>query len=180
MAWTAPKTWSSGETLTAANFNTHIRDNELALGPHLVVRKSSDETISSNATPQDDDFLLMAVAANEIWLVSFNVLYSSSITADFQWRFTFPTGGRIDATGVAFNPSLAVMYMNVSDTTSPGTAQSLGGGGVGTPRLFIKVEGIYTNASTAGNLTFQWAQNTSDASNTVVHANSTLWAVKLA
>lgn len=27
MAWTAPKTWSVGELVTAANMNTHVRDN---------------------------------------------------------------------------------------------------------------------------------------------------------
>ena len=27
MAWTSPRTWTVGETLTAANMNTHVRDN---------------------------------------------------------------------------------------------------------------------------------------------------------
>lgn len=31
MAWTAPRTWVSGEVVTAAIMNTHIRDNELYL-----------------------------------------------------------------------------------------------------------------------------------------------------
>lgn len=33
MAWTAPATWSSGQVPTAANFNTHIRDNFNTLAP---------------------------------------------------------------------------------------------------------------------------------------------------
>jgi hypothetical protein len=32
MAWTAPRTWVAGETLTAALLNTHLRDNLKALG----------------------------------------------------------------------------------------------------------------------------------------------------
>lgn len=32
MAWTNPRTWVSGEVLTAALLNTHLRDNLLALG----------------------------------------------------------------------------------------------------------------------------------------------------
>jgi hypothetical protein len=31
MAWTAPRTWVAGETVTAALFNTHVRDNLLTL-----------------------------------------------------------------------------------------------------------------------------------------------------
>lgn len=29
--WTIPRTWTAGETVTAANMNTHVRDNELAI-----------------------------------------------------------------------------------------------------------------------------------------------------
>jgi len=32
MAWTAPRTWVAGETVTAALLNTHIRDNLNAIG----------------------------------------------------------------------------------------------------------------------------------------------------
>lgn len=32
MAWTAPRTWVAGETVTAAIMNTHVRDNFKAIG----------------------------------------------------------------------------------------------------------------------------------------------------
>ena len=32
MTWTAPRTWVTGETVTAANMNTHVRDNLKAIG----------------------------------------------------------------------------------------------------------------------------------------------------
>lgn len=32
MAWTAPRTWVAGETVTAALLNTHVRDNLKAIG----------------------------------------------------------------------------------------------------------------------------------------------------
>lgn len=32
MAWTSPRTWTSGEVPTAAIFNTHVRDNLKAIG----------------------------------------------------------------------------------------------------------------------------------------------------
>lgn len=31
MAWTIPRTWVAGEVITAANVNTHLRDNLLAI-----------------------------------------------------------------------------------------------------------------------------------------------------
>jgi hypothetical protein len=34
MAWTAPKTWATGDLVTAALLNTHIRDNQLVVSTH--------------------------------------------------------------------------------------------------------------------------------------------------
>lgn len=35
MAWTSPRTWVSGEVLTAALLNQQVRDNELVLSTHV-------------------------------------------------------------------------------------------------------------------------------------------------
>ncbi len=51
MAWTAPRTWVTGEVVTAAIMNTHLRDNLLALLPSTAeVQTSETET----ATAYDD------------------------------------------------------------------------------------------------------------------------------
>ena len=34
MAWTSPITWKAGQLVTAADLNTHVRDNQLALDQH--------------------------------------------------------------------------------------------------------------------------------------------------
>ena len=36
MAWTAPRTWVTGETVTAALMNTHVRDNLLETAPAIA------------------------------------------------------------------------------------------------------------------------------------------------
>src|SRR5438128_9367934 len=36
MAWTSPRTWVATETVTAAQLNTHVRDNENALNSSLA------------------------------------------------------------------------------------------------------------------------------------------------
>lgn len=36
MAWTAPRTWVTNEIVTAAQLNTHVRDELLALGPSTI------------------------------------------------------------------------------------------------------------------------------------------------
>lgn len=37
MAWTTPRTWVAGEIVTAANMNTHVRDNLKAIGDPWTV-----------------------------------------------------------------------------------------------------------------------------------------------
>lgn len=41
MAWTTPRTWAVGETLTAANLNTYLRDNTSFLGSGPIVSVSA-------------------------------------------------------------------------------------------------------------------------------------------
>lgn len=36
MAWTTPRTWTTGEIVTAANMNTHVRDNLLETAPAKI------------------------------------------------------------------------------------------------------------------------------------------------
>ncbi len=176
MPWTIPKTWSAGETLTAANFNTYIRDNQLAMAPHLLVRKTSDEAISVT-TLQADDNLLFNVPANEIWYFWWSLLVTgSATTADLAVRFTFPASGDIAFSGGGVSIGGAYSQKLYLGTTSPTTSQDYDIGTTG--RTHLLIEGVYTNAGTGGNVALEWAP--SGAGTTTMKANSTLWGVKLA
>lgn len=184
MAFTDYKTWSVGETLTAANFNAQIRDNGLTMPPHLIVRKTADETVTSSTAFQDDDQLLMALATNTTYLVRLVVLFTAvPSTGDIKFQFTMPTACSVFMNTIGFQVSGGTVNVGpMVGTTSPtGTSILLGlnTGAAGDVRV-VPFEGVVINGANAGNLTLQWAQNTSSGTGTVVKANSTLWAVKLA
>lgn len=178
MAWTNPKTWSVGETLTAANFNTHIRDNELALGPHLIVRKTADESVTSSTTFQADDVLLVNIPANEIWLLEWKLLIVAGTTGDFKAQWTFPASGEFSSSVVS-NVSGTITLTRLATSTSP-AGQITHEGAAGSIGLMLEIPVLYKNAGTGGNVALEWAQNNSDATATTVKANSTLWGMKLA
>jgi hypothetical protein len=46
MGWTTPRTWITGEVVTAAEMNTHIRDNETALQPQAATIATQETTAS--------------------------------------------------------------------------------------------------------------------------------------
>lgn len=52
MAWTAPRTWTTGEVVTAAILNTHVRDNLTALGTMIDATNglTADAVLSGNGT----------------------------------------------------------------------------------------------------------------------------------
>jgi hypothetical protein len=180
MAWSTPRTWSAGETLTAANFNTYIRDQQLMMGPHLIVRKTVDESVTSSTTLQNDDVLLLPVGVNEIWQCEFDLLVVGSNAGDLKVAFTFPTGGTISLSSSAVNSADVPDYMIFEATTSPTSSSSFGIIQTSSPPQFISIRGVYVNGGTSGNVQLQWAQVASQGTATTVKANSTLWAMKLA
>jgi hypothetical protein len=179
MAWTTPRTWSAGETLTAANFNTHIRDNELALGPHLIARKATDESVTSSAALQADNDLLVNIPANEVWFLQWRLRFEGSTTGDINLRWTFQAGGEVNFNGMYRDTAGVLTEAHIFDNSSPTGGEDIACDGAGS-RIFVAFEGLYLQGGTGGNVVLEWAQNTSDGTATIMKANSTLWGVKLA
>jgi hypothetical protein len=180
MAWTNPRDWTDGEFVTESILDTHIRDNLLAVGPHLIVRKTSDQSVTSSTVLVDDSALVLAVAANEIWRFELMLFYESGSTEDFKFSWSFPTSGVLSSYVAHLDAANAFTLEYPRLTASDGVTVILSGGaGAGAPRV-QPVYGLFVNSTNAGNVTFRFAQNTSGATSAIVKANSTLWAVKLA
>jgi hypothetical protein len=163
MAFTAYP--AAGDDLTAATLQSLISE----LRP-IFVRKVSDETVNNSAVLQNDDELVAAVVANATYEVFLRLIVNSGTTPDFKYTFTAPSG----ATGSAqlytgSNPDTAASSLQgPASITATGAAS-----GVGADQVIL-VQGILIVSSTSGNLQFQWAQNTANASNSSVKANSYL------
>lgn len=135
------------------------------------VRKTSTETVNGSDVLQNDDELLMAMAANEVVAFVGVLFYASGATPDFKAAFTIPSGTIIWgwAGNSIASTADALAYSTVS--AASGSALAIGGSG-GTASAMIV--GLAANGATPGNLQLQWAQNTSNASNTQVVAGSWL------
>lgn len=139
------------------------------------IRKTVDETINNVGVDQADNEMTIPVAANGgtfgIRVVFF---YSSATAAKLRCRINAPAGtvGRIGVHGLV---TTAVVtsgdLVAAAVTIESGTDLAVAGAGVGTVLMGV-LEGEATIGANAGNLTFDWAQNTADVSNTVVYARS--------
>jgi hypothetical protein len=139
-----------------------------------IVRKTADETVNNSTTLQNDDHLLLAIAANEVWLVEAILYYiSAGATPDLKVAWALPTG----ATGFYLGWGLG--YNDAVYIVSQSSTYSLIFGTEWTARIAI-VKLLVINGATAGNIQLQWAQNTATAENTKMLTNSCLIAHKLA
>jgi len=169
MAWT-DKTWAFQEGVESSEMN-QLRDNFRLVGPHLIARKTSDET-DSVGTLQDDDVLFTpSIPASEVWQLEWWILAVATSSGTFQARVTFPSGA---FTGTSYGLTNNLM---MSATTSPTNTVTPDINNNAAGQLW-KASGVFTNGATPGAVTLQWARQTSGSA--VFKANSTLWGVQLA
>lgn len=172
MAWTAPRTWVTAEIVTAALMNTHLRDNLNAIGEHRYVRKPANEPVVNSVIFQDDDDLKFAIGANEQWIFDCVAIVSGSSAADIQVGWNAPTGA-LERVSIhpAWDAGDAFTIPAVIEAT--GDARTLG---IVAGMRAVLLKGLVVNGGTAGNTGLQWAQATSNATATVVQAESHLIA----
>jgi hypothetical protein len=177
MGWTDPRTWVTDELVTAAIMNTHVRDNFNSL-LHLQIRKPADESVASSTTLQNDDDLQLTLASNGVYQVYIvMILTGGAGAANSKVAFTFPSGCQIYLGKNYYDVGGVNKPMRWNTSTSPSGSNDIIVGAVGE---LVPIHGVVINGSTAGTLILQWAQNTSNATATVMKANSTLWAAKIA
>jgi hypothetical protein len=171
---------TNGQVLTAdSTAATGLAWATAASGGATVksVRKSSNQSVTSSTTLVNDSQLKFAVEANTTYI--FNIwlwVYAADGTPDIKLTVTGPSGSTI-----AYSPS--TYYATADGTTALGTV-NVGGG---TFSAFVDANernqlyfGSISNGATAGDLQFQWAQNTSSGTSTTVKAGSYIYGIKVA
>ena len=155
----------------AAAIVAHAAD--YGLHTALIV-KAADETVNNSETLIDDAELKLAVAANEVWAFILLPITYSSVAAAVKAQFTVPSGAVLEG----------YYWGNRSDAAFDGSSLEAEGAftmfGASDNYIFSCVLGVIINGSTAGNVQFQWAQNTAEESDTKVLKNSCILAWKLA
>jgi len=128
------------------------------------VVKLADETVNNSTTFQDDDELFLPVDLNKEYSGYCIFWFQSNTTPDLKATFSGPAGsaGKVSVFMTASNNS-------VGFGGSPNVQTSI----TGNTRMGI-FQFILATAGTAGNLTFQWAQNTADVSDTKILKGSVL------
>lgn len=136
-----------------------------------TVVKSANESVTSSTTLQDDDHLVFAIGANEQWVATYSISMSTAGPPGCRFAITVPAGATMEASG-------AVEGKSGGRTATSGTAfindaTNATANPIATIRVWV------SNGATAGNVTLQWAQGTSDASSLTLLTGSFLLARKV-
>lgn len=101
MAWTAPRTWTTGELVTAAIMNTHVRDNQLQTAVAIATTAgqipyaSAANTLAMlNAVAAGSVLASNGTAAAPVWTTTPRIngnsaLYATTYTAAFDNAFGY-------------------------------------------------------------------------------------------
>jgi hypothetical protein len=177
--WTAPKTWSVAEVVTAANMNAHVRDNLNYLNAQHKA-KAADQTLTTTTLTNDSD-LFFATAINEIWLVDTYILVDSNATADIKYTWTVPSGtmkwaplSQVAGVEVFWHITTGSSSTALKNATDVMVSESL----AATNIWGVNMKSIVVAGGTAGNVQFQWAQNVASGS-TILKAGSLLIATRV-
>jgi hypothetical protein len=158
----APPIWVVGQVLSASDV-----DNWLV--PSAAV-KTADQSVTSSTVLVNDTELSLPLAASVTYLFQCYIDYEGGTggASDIQWLWSLPAGSFMRYT----NPHRNLAGTPVAGDTSTGTATDAAStGGAGVLRA-LQMMGSIVCGVTAGTLQFRWAQNTSSATSTIVHAQS--------
>jgi hypothetical protein len=180
VALTVPADFSGG-TVPTTLINQLIAGLRQAYG--IRATKTTDETVTSSTTLQNDDELSVAVAANTTYKVKFWLTVFGAAAGDIKVALTFPTGSTCKTFGGLgmYNGSAAAatnadVEAHGYGSTSTSPTSSITFGVPDTNGIVLTCEATIAVGPTAGAITVQWAQGTSSGTGTTVKAGSYLHA----
>jgi len=174
--------WKTAGFIRGTGAGHVIASNYGGGASNLFVRKSADESVTSSATLQDDNHLVLAVEPNTTYEVTAFIIYDGATTGDIKVSFTGPAGATLDWTPLGLITSVTASTGQIKtghDTFADSEGVGTAGVGAGN-RAVLQPHGLLVVGATAGSLTFRWAQLASDATATTVLTGSWLRAQRVA
>jgi hypothetical protein len=155
-----------------------------AIGLTRTTYKTSDQTVNNTTTLVNATGLSLPIAASGVYAFDSFIMFTSNTTPDFKFNLNMPTScvGTISNWGAGnaittFTSGNSIFTDAFSGTTNVGS--SMGGVGTGTA-ITIRPVGYIKNSTNAGTVQFQFAQNTANASDTVLKEGSWFRLTRLA
>jgi hypothetical protein len=170
MGLTSP--FAAGASITAAAL--------ASVAPLAGFKFADQNSGQSNTSLVDDTDLSVAMLASGTYVFFGFIIYAASTAADYQAAFTVPSNAQLNWGPYPFIGTGGSSYSTPQNViTGSGTAQAMGGQGTAQNQVATLIGSVVMGA-VAGDLQYQFAQNSSDASNCNTRAGSFLLAWQIA
>lgn len=164
----------TGKAVTGADLSDPTNVFPATMVPR-VFYKTADTTINNSTTLATDPELQVAGIAAGSYAIDALIIYSSSAVADWKGWMT-ATGSITDRLLTVLREPLSGNEYGISEGAVTFAAN---GNGVGVKRA-IRIIGTFRSTAAGQAYNLQWAQNTAEATDTVVHKGSFLRIVRIA
>lgn len=156
---------------TAAALKVWDGSASVAIRDFIWIEKAATETLQNDTFQNDDDFTFTAAASTD-YLVEMALMISTGTTPD--WKFTWVLTGM--TWGGQWNADVKSATANITNNFNNSLASAASQGVVATAAAVGSLwrATFVIHGGTGGTLNFQWAQSTTDASNTSVLKNSVM------
>ncbi|THA82719.1 hypothetical protein [Streptomyces sp. A0592] len=159
----------AGQKLTAALLSS--------MQPFTVI-KAADESVTSSTALQDDNHLIIPLAAASTYTIEGALFYDGVYNAgNLKLTWSLPALATILWSPNAPATGGAAAYASNGTTAGNLTVGTYGTGGTKTT---ASITATVTTFGTAGNMTLRWAQDASNATATTIYAGSWLRALRIA
>lgn len=171
--WTGVKTMTSPVLTTPSISAPDFTALPTGVGAFVTNYATGNTTKTSNTTLVDVPGLSFAVLANKNYQFMFFVHLISTSIANFKFTLTGPAA----PTAIRYGATFPQSSIGASDASAfstnclLSTLQTLDHG--------VIIMGLLRNGANAGTVQFQFAQSTSEATNTVVYADSSVIAWRI-
>ncbi|MFD5425204.1 hypothetical protein [Streptomyces sp. NPDC127084] len=138
----------------------------------LTAAKTGTTARASTTTATADPELQVSVEANAEYKFSAYIRYSGDTAGDLKCTFTGPSGSSGSWGARTMDTAATTSTGNSQAVRTPlGTVKSIGCISTSVPQTF-NVEGRLITGASAGTFSFDWAQDTSNATGTGIEADS--------
>ena len=142
----------------------------------ITKTKTGGESVTSSVTVQSDDHLNWDIPANETWTAVYEIFATVGTTTNLRTKFLVPAGASASVTMWSQRAS-DIRFDEFSDATVE-NVHTYSNATSANQAYFTRIILRVVNSTTAGTVTFQWAQGTSSATALSVRGLSTLRASK--
>jgi hypothetical protein len=161
--------------------NTYSAGISGVIGAGLFAAKSADESVTASTTLQNDDHLVVPVAANATYTIDGYLQWIGNDTGDIKFAFAFPSGSTLHW-GMIGPDDLATTFASLGTRgtsewfarTSQTTSSAFIQYSASTAALLGRMSGLLVTGGSAGTLTLQWAQFVSNPTATTLKQGSWL------